>query len=181
MLPSPANAATVIISAALALALLAGCVDSTPSSDTSKVPTSAAPSESLPPTWGSGPQAPVDSSAPKPSTVAWTVESRGAATEAAVKFMAAYARPGTAQPVWADALAPYASVELMVSLRKVDTTYLTTKDPATSGDLQADDTNPYNGIVTLGTSDGPWQLGVHRQPDGSWRVASLQPPVRQGH
>lgn len=166
---------------AVAAALVAACAGCSAASPTSEAVTAAAPVDSLPPTWGSGPQAPEDPNAPKPTMVTWTPDSRRAATDAAVKFMAAYARPGTAQPAWADALAPFASVDLMVSLRKVDTKYLTTKDPAPAGALQANEGNPYNGTVRVGTSEGPWQLGVHRQPDGSWRVASIQPPVKEGH
>ena len=170
-----------LFAAGLALAAgIAGCAGPQ-TSETSPVPTITGPSDSLPPTWGSGPQAPEDPSAPKPTTVTWSPESRTAATAVAVKFMAAYARPGTAQPAWSDALAPYASLELMDSFRNVDTKYLTTKTPAKTGQLQASDSDPYNAVVTVGTSEGPWQLGVHRQPDGSWRVSSIQPLVKQGH
>ncbi|MDQ4504458.1 hypothetical protein [Sinomonas sp. ASV322] len=170
------------LAAGLALvAACAGCASASPTSGSSAAPTMTATADSLPPTWGTGPQAPEDPNAPKPTAVAWSAESRAAATSVAVKFMSAYARPGTAQPAWADALAPYASMELMATFRQADTKYLTTSAPAATGTLTADDSNPYNGVVTVGTSEGPWQLGVHRQPDGSWRVASIQPPVRQGH
>ncbi|WP_442546101.1 hypothetical protein ACSBOX_21460 (plasmid) [Arthrobacter sp. KN11-1C] len=180
MLPSPAKAAAAISAAVLVVVLAAGCAGS-PTSQTSPVPTITGPSDSLPPTWGSGPQAPEDPNAPKPAAVAWSPDSRAAAAGVAVKFMAAYARPGTAQPGWAEALAPFASLDLLAKFRQVDTKYLATAQPAATGTLQADDSDPYNATVTVGTSEGAWQLGVHRQPDGSWRVASIQPPVRQGH
>jgi len=176
-----AKTRVMMLAASVALAAVcAGCAGS-PTSETSPVPTITGAADSLPPTWGSGPQAPVDPNAPKPSTVTWSPESRGAATNVAVKFMATYARPGTAQPAWSDALAPFASLDLMDKFRQADTKYLTTSSPAATGTLKADDSDPYNAAVTVGTSEGPWQLGVHRQPDGSWRVASLQPPVKQGH
>lgn len=172
----------IVIATGLALsAACAGCTGS-PASETTPVPTITGPSSSVSPTWrGSGPQAPVDPNAPTPETITWSSESRKAATEVAVKFMAAYARPGTSQPTWADALAPFSSLDLMESFPKVDTKYLTTKDAAATGKLTAEDSDPYNASVSVGTSEGPWLLGVHRQLDGSWRVATIQPPVKQGH
>lgn len=172
----------MLIATGLALATAcAGCTGS-PASETSPVPSITGQSGSMSPSWrGSGPQAPVDPNAPTPETVTWSSESRSAATDVAIRFMAAYARPGTAQPAWADALASFASLDLMDSFRQVDTSFLKTASPAEAGELTADDSDPYNATVTVGTSEGPWQLGVHRQPDGSWRVASIQPPVKQGH
>lgn len=181
--------------------VLAGCAATSQAADPSPVgavstaapattPTSAGPSSTsaaapspsatLPPTWGTGPQAPADPNGAAPA-VNWTPESRAAATTVAVKFMGAYARPKTPQPDWSNALAPYASLDLRGVLAGVDTTYITTGSPAPTGTLQAGAGDPYNAVVLVGTSDGPWQLTVHRQPDASWLVAAIQPPVKQGH
>lgn len=144
------------------------------------MPTAATPS-GAPSTFGTGPQAPTPPGMVPPADPTWSPESRKAATDVAVAFMQKYARPKTAQPGWSQELTPYASLDLQEFLAKADTSFLTVDKPAATGSLQADDDDAYNGVVTVGTSEGSYSVTVHRQPDGSWRVNALQPPVRQGH
>lgn len=178
---------TLLLSLGISVTLCAaGCSDPAPAGSSETPPASSStpiPENfgTLPPTWGSGPQAPEDPNAPKPSPVTWTAESKQAATDVAVKFMGAYAKPQAPQPGWAESLVPFASVELMNDFRAVNTAYVTTRNPGKSGKLSATDFDPYNATVVVTASEGPWTLGVHRQPDGSWRVSSLQPPMKKGH
>ena len=169
------------VSALTAIACaLAGCAATSTTAASTPAAAAPTPSATLPPTWGTGPQAPADPNG-APTAFAWSPQSRAAATAAAVKFMGSYARPGTPQPAWSNALAPYSSLELRGVLAGVDTSYLTTGSPAPSGTLQANESDPYNAVVLVGTSEGPWQLSVHRQADGSWLVNAIQPPIKQGH
>lgn len=181
MAHKPARSAAGIAAAFLTLALCAACAGpQEPASDRSAVPTVSAPS-GAPSSFGAGPHAPPQQGVVPQAPVAWTAESRKAATAVAVAFMQKYARPTTAQPGWAQDLAPYASLDLQKFLAKADTSFLTVDEPSATGSLQAEDDDAYNGVVAVGTSEGVYSLTVHRQPDGSWRVNALQPPVKAGH
>lgn len=181
MAHNPAIKAAGLAAALLTLALCAACSGpQEPAGSSSSIPTTSA-SSGAPSTFGTGPQAPEQQGLEPPAPPTWSPESRKAAIDVAVAFMQQYARPNTPQPRWSQDLAPYASLDLQGFLAKADTSYLTVDRPAGTGSLQAEEDDAYNGVVAVETSEGTFAVTVHRQPDASWRVTAVQPPVKAGH